>query len=105
MDADAAASMRCYHGLSAYSSSQPKPDSLTLEQAAEKLGICTTTASKLIDLGVIEGNQVIPCAPWEIFPAALETETVKRAVEQVHRGKLTPTRYPDGNQRVLFSTT
>ena len=68
------ATMRCYHKLPAYSSNQPKPDSLTLEQAAEKLGICATTTRKLLDIGVIEGTQVIPCAPWQIFPAALETD-------------------------------
>lgn len=99
------ASMRCYHKLPAYTSTQPKPDFLTLEQAAERLGICTTTARKLIDLGVIEGTQVVPCAPWQIVPAALETEPVKQAIVQVRRGRLTPQQCPDENQQVLFSTT
>ncbi len=99
------ATMRCYHKLPAHTSTQPKPDFLTLEQAAEKLGICTTTARKLIDLGVIEGIQVVPCAPWQIFPAALDTDSVKQAIVQVRRGRLTPRQYTDGSQRVLFSTT
>jgi hypothetical protein len=99
------ATMRCYHKLPAYSSSQPKSDSLTLEQAAERLGVCETTTRKLIDLGVIEGTQVVPCAPWEIFPAALETEAVKRAISQIRRGKPVPAQRPDANQQVLFSTT
>jgi hypothetical protein len=99
------ATMRCYHKLPAYSSSQPKSDSLTLEQAAERLGVCETTTRKLIDLGVIEGTQVVPCAPWEIFPAALETEAVKRAISQIRRGRPVPAQRPDANQQVLFSTT
>ncbi len=99
------ATMRCYHKLPAYSSSQPKSDSLTLEQAAERLGVCETTTRKLIDLGVIEGTQVVPCAPWEIFPAALETEAVKRAINQIRRGRPVPAQRSDANQQVLFSTT
>lgn len=99
------ASMRCYHELPAYSSNQPKPDSLTLEQAAERLGICATTARKLIDVGVIEGTQVVPCAPWQIFPAALDTDAVKRALIQIRRGKPVPAQYSAANQQPLFSTT
>jgi DNA invertase Pin-like site-specific DNA recombinase len=99
------ATMRCYHKLPAYTSNQPKPDSLTLEQVAEKLGICTTTTRKLLDIGVIEGTQVIPCAPWQIFPAALETDAVKRAINQIRRGKPLPALHSDSNQQSFFSTT
>jgi DNA invertase Pin-like site-specific DNA recombinase len=99
------ASMRCYHGLPAHSSSAPKPDLLTLEQAAKRLGICATTTKKLIDTSILEGNQVVPCAPWRIAPAALEAEAVKRAVSQIKRGRHAPRARPDLNQRLMFSTT
>jgi hypothetical protein len=93
-----------YHKLPAYTSNQPKPDSLTLEQAAEKLGICSTTTRKLLDLGVIKGTQVIPYAPWQIFPAALESEQVQHAINQIRRGKPLPGQRFDANQEPLFST-
>jgi len=80
------ATTRCDHKLPAYSSNQPKPDSLTLEQAAAKLGICSTTTRKLLELGVIQGTQVIPYAPWQIFLGALETEQVQHAINQIRRG-------------------
>jgi len=99
------ASLRCYHKLPAHSSKQPKPDLLTLEQAAEKLRICATTTRKLIEVGVLEATQVVTCAPWHITPAALETETVKRAVDQIRRGKPAPSQRFETGQQVLFSTT
>jgi len=99
------ATTRCYHKLPAYSSNQPKPDSLTLEQAAERLGICSTTTRKLLEFGVIKGTQVIPYAPWQISPAALETEHVQHAIIQIRRGKSVFGQRFDANQEPLFSTT
>ena len=99
------ASLRCYQELPAYSSSELKPDLLTLEQAAERLGICATTTRKLIDLRIIVANQIVPCAPWRIAPNSLETEAVKRTVHEIRRGRLTPRERPDLNQRLLFSST
>jgi hypothetical protein len=77
---------------------------LTLEQAAEKLGICATTTKKLIDAGVLEAKQVVSCAPWHIAPSSLETEPVRRAVDQIRRGKPAPSQRSETNQQDLFST-
>jgi hypothetical protein len=96
------ATTRCYHGLPAYSSSDPKPDLLTLEQAAERLGICATTTKKLIDAEIIKAKQVVPFAPWRIPLAALETEAVKRAVTEIKRGRPIRRPRPDMNQQLAF---
>jgi DNA invertase Pin-like site-specific DNA recombinase len=99
------ASARCHHGFPAYSSSDPKPDLLTLEQAAARLGISETTTKKLIDAEIIKAHQVVAFAPWRIPPTALETEAVKRAVSEIKQGRHAPRPRPDMNQQLVFSST
>lgn len=99
------ASTRCHRGLPAYSSSVPKPELLTLEQAAERLGICATTTRKLIDAGILVANQVVPCAPWRIPPDSLKAEAVQRAVHAIRTGRRGPRKRLDPNQHLMFSST
>ena len=77
------ASMRCYHEWPAFSSTEPKPDLLTLDQAAQVLGICATTTRKLIDFKIIQASQVVPCAPWCIPREALRKPSVRRAIAAI----------------------
>jgi hypothetical protein len=58
-----------------------------MEQAADRLGISTTAVRHMIERKVITATQIVPCAPWEIAPEALETETVRAAVEAIKRGQ------------------
>ena len=97
--------MRCHRGFPAYSSLDPKPELLTLEQAAERLGICATTTRKLIDAGIIVANRVVPCAPWRIPPDSLEADAVKRAVHGIKTVGRAPRKRVDSNQRLMFPST
>jgi len=99
------ASMRCYHEWPAFSSTEPKPDLLTLEQAAQVLGVCATTTRKLIDLKIVQANQVVPCAPWRISREALQTEPVRRAVAAIKASNRAPQARLDSNEDLLFSNT
>ena len=47
---------------------------LTLNQAADRLGVGSWVVRGLIARGLLEATQVVPCAPWQIDPAMLEAE-------------------------------
>jgi hypothetical protein len=98
------ATMRCYHEWPAFSSTEPKPDLLTLEQAAQVLGICATTTRKLIGLKIIQASQVVPCAPWRISREALQIEAVRLAIAAIKAPNRAPQARSDSNEDLLFST-
>jgi DNA invertase Pin-like site-specific DNA recombinase len=55
-------------------------DVLTLEQAAETLGVSATCVRHMIERKIIPATQVVDCAPWEIPAAALDDDEVRRTV-------------------------
>ena len=62
---------------------------LTLNQAADRLGVGPWVLRRLIKLGVLEAKQVIPCAPWQLDPAVLDAEVIRQAAKLEGR-KLRP---------------
>lgn len=78
-------SARSYQGLPSY---DPKlrQNTLTLEDASEKLGVSHKIIRRLIDSKAITATQVVPCAPWEIPAEAIQSEQVLREVAKVKRG-------------------
>jgi excisionase family DNA binding protein len=76
---------RSYHAFPAW---DPKlrEKMLTLEQAAEKLGVSHKIVRRLIDGKSITATQVVPGAPWEIPAEAIESDQVLREVAAVKRG-------------------
>ena len=60
---------------------------VTLQQAAERLGICSQSVRGLIEKQIISGNQIVPCAPWAIPLEELENDEVKRAAERIKSGR------------------
>ena len=63
---------------------------LTMEQVADRLGISTTAVRHMIERKVIPATQIVPCAPWEIVPDALDSAAVGAAVEAIKRGRGVP---------------
>ena len=95
-------SLRHYHGMPPYQASDSESSPLTLQQAAEQLGVSSTTVLRMIRKQRIEAKQVIPGGPWEI-PA----EAVNRCKAQ-QGGSSAPTTVhpltPDTTgQEYLFS--
>src|SRR5881296_253074 len=41
----------------------------------------------LIRCGLLEASQVLPCAPWQIDPEALDTDAIRTAAKNVVRGR------------------
>jgi DNA invertase Pin-like site-specific DNA recombinase len=60
---------------------------LTLNQAADRLGVGSWVVRGLITCGRLEATQVVPCAPWQIDPAALDTDAIRTAAKEVVQGR------------------
>ena len=95
------ASLRSYHGFPPYDPARPNT-TLTLEQAAESLGVSETVVRRLIATKVLPAAQVVASAPWEIAPGALELATVKAAVGQVRAGSRAPRSRSSEDQLSIF---
>jgi len=60
---------------------------VTLQEAAERLGVCPQSVRRLIEKQILVGKQIVPCAPWVIPLEELEKEEVRLAVEEIRSGK------------------
>jgi len=63
-----------------------KQNLVTLKQAAQMLHVSMTTISQMIESKVIQANQVIKYAPWEIDKHELEKPAVNHYLKQMKRG-------------------
>ena len=67
---------------------QARPsDTLTLEQAAERLGVSATCVRHMIERKLIPATQVVECAPWQIPVSALDSHDVRKAVHATPGGR------------------
>jgi hypothetical protein len=72
-----------------YDEAAAKP-MLTLYQAADRLSVGPWVVRQLIRRGLLEATQVVPCAPWQIDPAVLDMDAVRRAAKAVEGRTLRP---------------
>ena len=80
-----------------------KSNIFTSEKAAEYLGISRRALRQLIDKGLIEANQVMTFAPWEIKRKDLDSENVRKAIENLRQtNRMFPDEGCSGNQMELF---
>jgi len=96
-------SARHYNELPAYNPNQTNQDILTLEEAAQRLGVSTTTVRRLIEQKKLAATQVVPCAPWQIVIAALDAAAVRTAVDKVKNRVRVPRTLLDDKQQRMFS--
>ena len=61
------------------------PEILTQSEAARHCGVSATTIKKLVEAGVLNKEQVVPWAPWEIRHADLHSEPVSSMVERLRK--------------------
>jgi DNA invertase Pin-like site-specific DNA recombinase len=95
-------SARHYNELPAYNPSQTNRDILTMEEAAQRLGVSTTTVRRLIEQKKLAATQVVPCAPWQIAIAALDAAAVRTAVNKIKNGVRVPRTLRDDKQQRMF---
>ena len=67
----------------------PHPDVLSLAQAAQHAGVSGTTIRRLVEADLLDNDQVVPWAPWEIQRADLDADPVRGILAHVRdTGKL-----------------
>jgi hypothetical protein len=60
---------------------------LTLNQAADRLGVGSWVRRRLITSGLLEATQAVPCAPWQLDPKVLDTDAIRTAAKEVVQGR------------------
>src|SRR5215831_1395438 len=70
-------------GIAPFDPALPRVETVTVDEAAARLGICVRSVHKLIRNRVLPATQLMHSAPWQIPVAALETETVTTGVRYI----------------------
>ena len=73
-----------------------------MEEAAQRLGVSSTSIRRLIELKKLPANQVVACAPWQIPIEALESEEVRRAVRNIKARVCVPQTQSSDQQQAMF---
>ena len=97
--------LRYRHGLLNNNLSHANVNTVTLEEAAHRLGISASSVRRMIVQKLLPATQVVQCAPWEIPVTALENEAVRTAVGNIKNRVRLPRTQTDQSQVSLFSTT
>jgi excisionase family DNA binding protein len=95
-------SARHTHNLSAYDPQRTK-GYLTLEQAAQYLGVSANSVRRMIKQEKLRAEQVVPCAPWRISVAILDSEAIRQAVKNIKDGSRCPQTQSTQEQESMFS--
>jgi DNA invertase Pin-like site-specific DNA recombinase len=90
-------SFRHNHGIEACTTQ----DFVSLQAAADLLGLSETAVRTLIRKGLLAAKQVIAYAPWVIEKTALEQPKVQAAVQAVKAGKKIPSIVPGQRELTL----
>ena len=94
------------HSISGQRRAQPDPEILSLGAAAKYCEVSETTIKRLVAIGLLKRQQIVPYAPWEIRRTDLVSEPVHRVVEHLHQtGKLVLSGGHSKNQSTLFPVT
>jgi DNA invertase Pin-like site-specific DNA recombinase len=75
---------------------------VTLQQAASRLGVSELNVKRMIERKVLAAMQAVPCAPWEISLDALSSPEVRQAIHSAQRRKRPSTPPAEGSD-ALFS--
>ncbi len=82
-------SVRARYKIAGQRRSTPDPDVLSLAQAAQYAGVSDTTIRRLVEADLLDNDQVVPWAPWEIQRADLNADPVRGILSRVRdTGKL-----------------
>jgi Recombinase len=94
-------SLRRVHGIRAYRSADKDGDWLTMSEAATRLDVTNHRIRRLIKVGVLAAEQVVPGAPYQIRAFDLQTTAVTAAIGRTGR----PCRADLEHQLPMFPTT
>jgi excisionase family DNA binding protein len=95
-------SARHYHQLPAYNPNRASDGVVTMEEAAHRLGVSSTSIRRLIKLKKMPAHQIVACAPWQIPIEALDSEEVRRAVRNIKERVRVPQTQGSDQQQAMF---
>lgn len=97
-------SCRNRHGIPVFDPETSRREGLlTLEQAAESLGVSPPVVRRLIKHGKLPGQQVVPYAPWVIRQEDLQLPAVQEHARRVRAGQKAP-QTPEPRQLSIETT-
>ena len=96
-------SARQYQQLPTFDPNHPRTDSVTLREAAQRLNVGLTIVRRMIEEKMLPATQVVACAPWQIPAEALDSEAVRKEVENIKNGVRAPRTQQANGQQPLFS--
>lgn len=70
-------------GIAEFDPNGEREETISVDRAAHKLGICVGSVHKLIRDGTLPAKQLMPSAPWQVPLAALESEAVRIGVREI----------------------
>jgi excisionase family DNA binding protein len=80
------------------------PDILTTGQSAEYLNVSQTTIKRLVSNGVLEKNQIVSWAPWEIKKTDLDATNIRKIIRALQEtGRLVVRGMDSEKQTSLFN--
>ncbi len=95
-------SARQHHQLPAFDPACAN-SSVTLEEAAQHLGVSPTSVRRMIAQKIIPATQVVACAPWQVPIDVLSSETVQKAVAAIKNRVRVPQTQIVDQQQTMFS--
>ena len=96
-------SLRSYYNIEATSSQEDRAW-FTLADAADELGVSSSSVRKLIRLKILPAKQVVPHAPWVIERSDLELKAVQEAAKAIREGRRIPRCAPQQQELPLKSS-
>lgn len=76
--------------------SQAENRTVTLQQAADRLGVGERSIRRMIEQKVLPARQAVPCAPWEISLDALNSPAVQQTINSARKRTRPPTLREEG---------
>jgi hypothetical protein len=77
------AELRDRMGVAAFDPVADRPQTISADAAAERLGICVGSVHKLIKSGILPATQLMPSAPWQNPLAAPDSEQVRIGLQDI----------------------
>lgn len=96
-------SARHYYEFPAFDSNGKSQEYLTLEQAAERLGVSPASVRRMIAQEKLSATQAVVGAPWQIPITALDAEQIRQTVNQIKHGVRVPQTPSITGQHSIFS--
>jgi DNA invertase Pin-like site-specific DNA recombinase len=69
--------------IAPFDPSAPHAATVSMDEAAHRLGVCVASVRRLVREGILPATQVMPSAPWQIPTEALTSDVVRRGVQGV----------------------